>query len=259
MGSETRPDGEHALPGWSGFKRLSYGTIMALTLLGGGDMVAGRQATGEIRGVVRLSPGSVLEAISIENTTDPDACGAAQTLGEPRQTIDAETSERELEHVIVSILDPPAPPAEPPPATRLILDNRECRFIPHVAVARKGSELVATNADAVLHTTHLYGPSEMNLSLPTRGVRATRRLTRTGLYAVKCDIHGWMQAFVRVDDHPWHATSDVNGEFRIQDVPVGRFEIELWHPRLGSVTRSVHVAPNETTRLDVDLIGGPSR
>ncbi|MGQ0732265.1 MAG: hypothetical protein ACT4QD_01270 [Acidobacteriota bacterium] len=37
------------------------------------------------------------------------------------------------------------------------------------------------------------------MALPIKGIRVTRPLDRTGLVSVKCDIHGWMQAYIRVD------------------------------------------------------------
>ncbi len=32
------------------------------------------------------------------------------------------------------------------------------------------------------------------MSLPLQGMRVSRRLTEEGIYQVKCDVHGWMQA-----------------------------------------------------------------
>lgn len=208
---------------------------------------------GHIEGVVRLAPGEELRATTIANTTDPEVCGPTQTLGETGRTIEAGSERRELEHVIVVIANPPVSSTPSSRRDVLTLDNNRCRFLPHVSVTTVDTELVATNSDAVLHTTHLYGPSEMNLSLPVQGVRAKRRLNRPGLYVVKCDIHGWMQAFIRVDDHHWHATSTANGEFRIKDVPEGVFQLEFWHERLGTVTQDVRVESGKTTRLEIEL------
>ena len=233
-------------------------TTSIVVLLLAGSLVSGRQSTGHIEGVVRLAAGAKLEAIAIDNGTDPEACGSRQFLGEPRRTIGAESAARGLAHVIVAVTNPPTPIPVSAPG-RVTIDNRECRFVPHVSVTRVGGELVAMNSDEVLHTTHLYGPREMNLSLPTRDVRATRRLTMPGLYAVKCDIHGWMQAYVRVDNHPWHTTTDATGAFRIEDLPGGRFELEFWHPRLGTVRQEAHVTAGETTRLQIDFPGEESQ
>ena len=241
---------------WRGHRGWVSASIIGFLVAG--SLVSGRQSSGHIEGVVRLAAGAKLEAITIDNGTDPEACGSRQVLGEPSRTIGADSAARELAHVIVAVTNPPTriPTSAP---SRVTIDNRDCRFVPHVSVARIGSELVATNSDTVLHTTHLYGPREMNLSLPTRDVRATRRLTVPGLYAVKCDIHGWMQAYVRVDNHSWHATTDTTGAFRIENLPGGRFELEFWHPRLGSVRQEVQVTAGETARFEIDFPGEESQ
>ena len=94
-----------------------------------------------------------------------------------------------------------------PQGEKLLLDNRKCRFDPHVAVLTSGSTVEAINSDAFFHTTHLYsGPSSRNLSLHVGG-KASHSLQRPGFVIVKCDVHGWMKAFIRVDNHPFHAVS----------------------------------------------------
>ena len=61
-----------------------------------------------------------------------------------------------------------------------------------------------------------------------------------------------MQAFIRVDDHPFHAVTDEEGRFRIADVPEGVYSMELWHEKLGVVRRKVEVEPNGTAASGVE-------
>lgn len=197
-----------------------------------------------LAGTVRWSaPGSATETL-VTNTTDPEVCGERQSL---RDLVLSEDGG--VQFAIVALLNV-APVASP--AQELVLDNVGCRFEPHAAVLTVGSTLVATNSDAVLHTTHYYGPSEANISLPVEGMRGVRKLTRPGLYVVKCDIHGWMQAFIRVDEHPYHAVTDASGRFRIEDVPPGRYTLEVWHERLGTLTREVVVSSGVDAEVEIE-------
>lgn len=77
---------------------------------------------------------------------------------------------------------------------------------------------------------------------------------------VKCDIHGWMQAFVRVDPHPFHAVSDAEGSFRIEGIPPGDYTLEAWHERLGTQELNVNVVAGrtETVAFEFALETGPT-
>jgi plastocyanin len=203
---------------------------------------------GVVEGVVRLRSGTTPEPTAVENTTDPDVCGRHQTLED--LVVSATTGG--VAHAIVALEDVPAehvPALEP---GRLVLDNRQCRFVPHAAVLPAGSTIEAVNSDPVLHTVHLYGPVQVNIALPLEGMRVSHVVERPGLIVVKCDVHGWMQAFVRVDAHPFHAVTDPSGAFRIAGVPPGEYTVSVWHERLGSMERRVQVRAGETARAEFE-------
>jgi hypothetical protein len=96
----------------------------------------------------------------------------------------------------------------------------------------------------------------VNVSLPQKGARSERRLDRPGIYSVRCDVHGWMQATIRVDPHPFHAVTDARGAFRIDGVPEGRYTLEVWHEKLGTLSKEVEVRGTDTT---VDFEYSPKR
>ena len=139
------------------------------------------------------------------------------------------------------------------PSKSLVLDNRNCAFVPHVQVAPIGSEILLLNSDPILHDVHARLGSEtlFNVGLPTWR-RVTKRLTRTGLIAIQCEVlHTWMSAYILVTSSPYFAVSDEKGEFVIEDVPAGTREIKVWHEKLGTQTRRLAVTRGDTLRVDV--------
>lgn len=206
--------------------------------------------TGDIEGRVLLLGDEVPEPTRIENTTDPEVCGTRHTLEDLQIS-----ANRGIQHAILVVRNAPAIPSGDP--GRLVLDNVGCRFSPHAAVMVAGATLETLNSDSVLHTTHLYGPAEWNASLPAKGVRNRKRLEESGLYAVRCDVHGWMQATIRVDPHPFHAVTDESGAFRIERLPAGRYTLEAWHERLGSREAEVEVESGTTASVVVEYSLNP--
>ncbi len=209
------------------------------------DGAAEPPAGGTLVGTVRVAPPFPAPAF-VENTTDPHVCGRVHRLDDL-----AVSAEGGLAQAIVALEDAPRGWQGLPAPSRLVLDNRQCRFIPRVAAVTVGSTLEVVNSDPTLHTVHLYGPMEINLALPLQGMRLARRLDRPGIIVIKCDVHGWMQAFVRVDSHPFHAVTDESGSFRIDAVPPGEHTLSVWHETLGTLTRRARVKAGETVRVDV--------
>lgn len=206
-------------------------------------------ATGVIEGAVTLRDASP-RPTRVQNTTDPAVCGAEHTL----EDLLVARDNRGVQNAILSV---DAVPADKTPAVapgRLVLDNLQCRFRPHVSVVPAGSVIETVNSDPVLHTAHFYGAVETNLALALKGMRVSVRVQTPGTIVVKCDVHGWMQAYIRVADHPFYAVSDARGSFRISGVPAGEYAIEAWHERLGRQRSRVRVVGGETARMAFEFV-----
>jgi plastocyanin len=224
---------------------------LAVLVLAAESLVAaaanGQAVGGMLEGRIVLAGTAVQASTMVANTTDPEECGETHSL----QDLVVDTSTRGLANVILAIRGA-SPPVSPPAPGRLVIDNRDCRFEPHAAVLTVGSTIEALNSDRVLHTTHLYGSREVNIALPFEGSRVSQRINEPGMIVVRCDVHGWMQAYVRVDSHPYHAVSAGDGSFQITGLPAGSFVLEAWHERLGRRQVPVVIDSGQTTRVEID-------
>jgi len=139
------------------------------------------------------------------------------------------------------------------PSNTILLDNKYCMFVPHVQVAPLGSEVLLHNSDPILHDVHARLNSEtlFNVGLPSwRQVR--KRLTRPGIITIECEVlHTWMSAYIVVTPSPYFAVTDENGQFAIFGVPVGNYEVEFWHEKLGRLSRRVAVEEEHSSVIDV--------
>jgi hypothetical protein len=137
----------------------------------------------------------------------------------------------------------------------VVVENRECRFVPHAAVATVGSVLDLVNSDPILHTVHLYGPTEANVALPLKGMKIPHTLDRPGLMIVKCDVHGWMHGYLVATESPYVAVTDNSGNFKLTDVPPGTYTVEVWQEKLGKHTQKVTVKAKEDAKVNFELAG----
>ena len=131
------------------------------------------------------------------------------------------------------------------------LDNVKCRFVPHVQAASVGQFVLMKNTDPILHTAHAYfasGQPHFNVGLyPGRTSR--KPLVAPGVVKVLCEVHPWMSAYIVVTEHPYHAVTDVYGEYLISDVPAGTYRLRAWHESLGSEDKSVEVKPGASLNI----------
>jgi hypothetical protein len=170
-----------------------------------------------------------------------------------------------LANVVVSVkgLRPAQPPA---PVGAATLDQVGCRYIPHVQAVTLGTRLEVLNSDGVLHNVHGTLASEaglstvFNVAMPFKGGKSIQVLRRAGPIRLRCDAgHAWMNAYVVVFDHPYHAVTDPAGRFVIKDVPPGKHLIEYWHEPLDDKhpalvqTASIDVADGKTNAADATL------
>jgi len=81
----------------------------------------------------------------------------------------------------------------------------------------------------------------------------TEKLMKPETIKVTCDAHGWMFGWFIVSDHPYVAVTNEKGEFSLEDVPPGRYRVEVWQETLGKKVEEVTVKPREETRLHVEF------
>ena len=116
------------------------------------------------------------------------------------------------------------------PEGRQFLNQRTCRYEPHVLLVPDKGTLQLKSSDPVLHTVHMSGASDYNLPFPFANQTVSRTMNREGVVDLRCNAgHVWMNAEMMVVVHPYYAVTDEDGNFKLTNVPPGEYEIEAWH------------------------------
>ncbi|HET6431293.1 methylamine utilization protein [Dyella sp.] len=130
-------------------------------------------------------------------------------------------------------LDRPAPPASA--GASAVLDQRNLSFTPQVLVVRTGATVSFPNSDNVRHQVYSFSPAKhFELKLYTGNHASTEQFDQPGIVTLGCNIHDWMLGYVVVVDTPWFAQSGDNGQLTLEDLPAGRYTLQLWQPRLAA-------------------------
>ena len=116
------------------------------------------------------------------------------------------------------------------PQQRRFLDQRFCRYEPHILLVPAKTELQMKSSDATLHTVHMDGAATYNLPFPFTNQMVARKMPTVGLVSLRCNGgHTWMNAEMFVVPHPYYAVTDESGKFELSDVPPGEYQIVAWH------------------------------
>lgn len=122
------------------------------------------------------------------------------------------------------------------------LDQKSCRFEPHVSIVPVGTTVEFRNSDSVSHNVHTYaGKNEGMNKMIGAGAAETQKLDKEDRIEIKCDIHGWMNSFLIVADTNFYAVTDAQGNFTIEGLPPGEHKIEYWHETLKKQTGTLKV------------------
>jgi plastocyanin len=154
-----------------------------------------------------------------------------------------------LQNVFVYVKDGLGDLRFPVPSAPVVLDQKGCKYIPHVFGIQVGQPLEIVNDDSTLHNIHAVPKAngEFNTGQPLRGMKSTHTFsTKEVMVPFKCDVHGWMNAHVGVLDHPFFAVTGADGTFALKGLPPGTYTIDAWHEKLGTQTQTVTIAAKET-------------
>jgi plastocyanin len=105
-------------------------------------------------------------------------------------------------------------------------------FDPHVLVVQVGTAVQFPNKDPFLHNVFsLFDGKRFDLGFYEAGSSKTVHFDRSGVSFLFCNIHPEMSGAVVAVDTPYFGTSDRNGRVTINNVPDGRYQLNVWYER----------------------------
>ncbi|MDZ4656651.1 MAG: hypothetical protein SH868_03630 [Bythopirellula sp.] len=182
--------------------------------------------------------GSVGDPAAINVNKDPETCGKHNLVD---QTVVVGEGNALANAVVFIYTRKPLavhPDFEAAAKEPALLDNKGCRFEPHVLAVRTGQPLQVGNSDPVGHNTNaafVLNPTFNQMITTGSPVSMTLTKPEPVPAAVACNIHPWMKGYVVVRDDPYVAISNDKGEFEIKNISVGQHEFVFWHEGKGNM------------------------
>lgn len=122
-----------------------------------------------------------------------------------------------------------------PEQKKTLSDQKSCVFVPHVTLIAEGGEIEFKNSDKVLHNVKAQSLKNGQFNEGVESGKSIVKKFKKGhdLIEVACSVHPWMKSFIIVMPHPYYAVTDKDGNFKITDVPAGKYKLIVEHPSKG--------------------------
>jgi plastocyanin len=138
-----------------------------------------------------------------------------------------------------------------PPAK---MDQKQCSFTPRVVIVPVGGTVEFLNSDRLLHNVRSTGKENPPFNRAQPHARSISfSFKQPELLRIDCDLHSWMRGWVVVAEHPFYAVTDEQGEFSLENVPRGKYTMQVWQESLGTVTQQVVVGDKGVTTVSVGM------
>lgn len=229
---------------------------IVLLLLGGCKKTNGTEAqgtlttidwatAGAISGTVHYS-GSAPKPVEIDMNQDP-ACTLGPTNYSEQYAV---SNGGGFGNVFVYVKDGLGKKVYAAPSQPVVIDQKGCRYVPHVVGVMVGQPVEFTNSDPTMHNVHMVptvsGNRAVDISQPPangqNGAQDERTFAKPELMMpVRCNNHPWMQAFINVSANPFYAVTDVAGRFMIKGLPPGTYTLVADQEQMGQKTATVTV------------------
>jgi len=254
------------------FCTVVFATPVALAACGGGGNQT-PQTTTQSPGAAPASTGAAAPAAAVDPETAATITGKVTFAGTPppaqavklssdpycekanpglKTETEVVASDGSVGNVFVYVKDGLGNLTFPTPSEPVVLNQQGCHYTPHVMGIQIGQPLQIVNSDDTLHNVHGLAKSnrEFNQGQPIQGMKMTHTFsTKEVMIPFKCDVHGWMNAWIGVLDHPYYAVTSTDGTFSLKGLPPGTYTIEAWHEKFGTQTQAVTVGEKETKNL----------
>jgi plastocyanin len=201
-----------------------------------------------ITGTVKYS-GAAPKPIKIDMSQDP-ACKGTNTV----ETLVVNNGD--LENAFVYVKDGLGNRTFDVPKDPVVLDQKGCRYHPHVLGIMTGQKLEVINSDPTTHNIHPTPKDnrEWNESQPPNAPPIEKSFAREEIMLpVKCNQHPWMKMYINVVKNPYYAVTDKEGKYALKGLPPGTYTIAVVQEKLGEQTQQITVGPKESKVADFTM------
>ena len=135
----------------------------------------------------------------------------------------------------------------PAPSQKRMMNQKGLMFNPKLLIVQTGTTVEFQNDDSVQHNVFwpsISGNKKLGHNLGTwpKGDRRPFKFDSPGVVPLLCNVHPEMSGYIVVSPTPYFAETDGSGNYKIENVPDGKYNVVAWHEGMKQQSKSVAVA-----------------
>jgi plastocyanin len=146
---------------------------------------------------------------------------------------------------------------------RLVVEQRNREFQPHLMAISVGSTVSFPNFDTVFHNVFSTSPlGAFDLGLYKAGEAREYMFPKEGIVRLGCNLHANMSAYIAVVAAPAYVVTDDSGHFAFKHLAPGKYKLKAWSERSKApITQDVTIKAGKndvTVGVTGDAAPGPA-
>jgi hypothetical protein len=139
-----------------------------------------------------------------------------------------------------------------------IFHVNRCQANRYVIGARNGEDILLENTDPIPHeiatyeVRNVYSDQTSNRPLPKKSSQVRSVFVRKDAeeFIIKCNLHPFLQTHAYLVQNPYYTVSDSEGNFSIENIPPGTYEVVAWHPYIKTQKETITIVSKEESNLN---------
>ena len=148
-----------------------------------------------------------------------------------------------------------------------VLKVNRCQANRYMIGSKNGANILLENTDPIQHeiatyeVRNVYSDQTSNRPLPDKSSQVRNIFVRKDAeeFIIKCNLHPFLQTHAYLVQNPYYTVSDSEGNFKIDGIPPGTYEVIAWHPYIPEQKSKITIPENGETSLNFEFKGEHER
>ncbi len=144
-------------------------------------------------------------------------------------------------------LEPEGGKWKPRTPKRVVMEQRNREFLPHLMAVSVGSTVAFPNYDPTFHNVFSTSPlGSFDLGLYKAGEAREFTFGSPGIVRIGCNLHANMSAYIAVVAAPAYVVTDESGHFAFRHLAPGKYKLKAWSERSKApIEQAITVKPGK--------------